>query len=133
MKGMIQKGDAFLSSLVDPSSSSEAHPVFAIADVSFWVLRDFGTCLMKRTDKMSVAVACVDATQMHPNHKRVIKTLGRAIKNFMTHNHFCPSGSHAQAHQLKKVVIWSLWKAGNSTVIPTKPKNTVVNPETTND
>jgi len=103
MKGIIQKGDSFLSSLVDPSSATEALPVFAVADVSFWVLRDFGTCLMKRTNELSVGAACVDATEMHPEHKRVIKTLGRAIENFMKRNHFWPSGSHGQAHQLKKV------------------------------
>lgn len=106
MKGIAQKGESFVSSMADPSTNGAGDflPIFAVADVSFWVLRDFGTMLMKRANERSTTGACLEIKEQYPKHKRTIKTLGSAIDNFMKSNGFwVTTGSHGNA--VPKVVV----------------------------
>jgi hypothetical protein len=65
-------------------SSPPMTPVFAVADASFFVLRDFGTSLMRREGaERSAAGAATEAIERYPKHKRVLRTLGTAIDGFM--------------------------------------------------
>ena len=84
MKSISQKSEGFILSMTDFSSQgSESLPVFAV-DLSFWVLRDFGTSLMRRSAKdQSASGACLEITDRYPKNKRVLKTLGTAIDNYM--------------------------------------------------
>jgi hypothetical protein len=85
MKNIAQRCESFVSGLSDLSlDGSESLPVFAVADVSFFVLRDFGTALMKLpSNEKSASGACLEIIEQYPKHKRVLKTLGVAIDNFM--------------------------------------------------
>ena len=86
MKSVIQKGETFVSSFMD--HAGEILPIFAVADVSFWVLRDFGTCLMKHEKDTSFAGACQEIIEKYPGRKRVIKTLCAAIDSYMRRGGF---------------------------------------------
>lgn len=96
MKAIGQKGEEFVTGLVDPSTvdAGETLPIFAVADISFWALRDFGTCLMKRGKQEKSAVgACRQVTEDYPKFKRIIKTLGSAIESFMKRHGYWSSSS----------------------------------------
>jgi histidyl-tRNA synthetase len=92
LRGISMSAQNYLSSLHGPASASafgasgaaSLSPVFAVADASFVVLRDFGTCLMKREAAEKSAIGAANETvERHPKHKRVIKTLGVAIDSYM--------------------------------------------------
>ena len=56
MKSVKLAAETYLSSLGEPNTSQgvlgmPGIPVFAASDLSFWVLRDFGTALMRRERK----------------------------------------------------------------------------------
>jgi len=81
MKSVAQRSELYLSSQL---SSSGPTPVFAVADLSFWVLRDFGTSLMRRERKDQSAMgACLEITEKYPKGKRPLKALAMAIDYFM--------------------------------------------------
>ena len=90
MKGIAQRGESFVLSMVDPISAGMGNiPVFAVADVSFWVLRDFGTCLMQHSEKdQNPTKVGLDMAEKHPRHKRALKTLCAAIDNYMRKHGF---------------------------------------------
>ena len=77
IKGVTQRSEAFLNTLAE--TPVRATPVFAV-NISFWELRDFGTCLMKQEHAAS---ASLEATKTYPKHKKVFKTLGLAIDSFL--------------------------------------------------
>lgn len=82
IKSVTQRSEAYLTSHLQTFSGTT--PVFAVADVPFWVLRDFGTSLMRRERKEQSAVgASVEATEAYPRGKRPLKTLASAIDMFM--------------------------------------------------
>lgn len=90
LKAISMSAQNYLSSLhgstsaLGSSGAASLSPVFAVADASFFVLRDFGTCLMKREAAEKSAIGAANETiEHHPKHKRVIKTLGVAIDSFM--------------------------------------------------
>lgn len=58
-------------------------PVFAVDDVSFWALRDFGTFLMQHESDQSAVPAYSDTAARYPKHKRSLKTLATAIDNYL--------------------------------------------------
>ena len=72
MKTVEMSATSYLASLKDSSSlggmGMSGVPVFAVADkVSFWVLRDFGTALMRRERKeQSAAGACREMIEKYP-------------------------------------------------------------------
>lgn len=114
MKVVIQKGEQFVSGMVDPSivDAGETLPIFAVADISFWALRDFGTCLMKRGyQERSTMGACRQVTEEYPNFKRIIKTLGGAIESFMKRNGYWSTSStatstgHLRNSQTRQVMV----------------------------
>ena len=116
MKVVIQKGEQFVSGMVDPSivDAGESLPMFAVSDISFWALREFGTCLMKRgCQERSAVGACREVTDTYPNFKRIIKTLGSAIENYMKRNGYwstttstsAPSGHHRVPSQNRQGLV----------------------------
>jgi len=98
MKSVAQRGEQFLSGMLDTSTvdASGRLSIFAVADISFWALREFGTCLMKRSrSERSATGACREVTEEYPKFKRIIKTLGLAIESFMKRNgYWMASGYH---------------------------------------
>ena len=83
LKSAAQRSESYLSSHLQTNSIGST-PVFAVADVPFWVLRDFGTALMRRERKEQSAVgASIEATEAYPKGKRPLKTLATAIDIFM--------------------------------------------------
>ena len=98
MKSVSQRGEQFLSGMLDTSTVDASGPlsIFAVADISFWALREFGTCLMKRSrSERSATGACREVTEEFPKFKRIIKTLGSAIESFMKRNgYWMASGYH---------------------------------------
>lgn len=81
IKGATQRSEAFLGPL-SGSQTAAGTPVFAV-NISFWELREFGTCLMKLGAKASAMGASHEITEKHPKHKKVFKTLGMAIDNLL--------------------------------------------------
>lgn len=78
IKGVTQRSEAYLSALTESQGTPlEATPVFAV-NISFWELRDFGTCLMRRGEYSAMG-ACQEVTETYPKHKKLFKTLGMAI------------------------------------------------------
>jgi hypothetical protein len=84
------------------SLSSSSTPVFAVADASFFALRDFGTCLMRRElAERSATGAANEVIERYPKYKRVIRTLGTAIDSFMRRQgywSFSGSASSSASH-----------------------------------
>lgn len=100
MKSVSQRGEQFIAGMIDPSSGDVGGnlPIFAVADISFWALRDFGTSLMKRSrSERSAAGACHEVTEVYPKFKRIIKTLGSAIESFMKKNGYWLASGHRSA------------------------------------
>lgn len=97
LKSVSQRSESYLSSHLKTNSSG-ATPVFAVADVPFWVLRDFGTALMRRERKEQSAVgASVEASEAFPKGKRPLKTLASAIDIFMKKRGIWEDGSRVQS------------------------------------
>lgn len=102
MKGISLSAESFLQGLNDPQSNVSAGagvPVFAVADASFWVVRDFGTALMRRENERSATGAVNEVIELHPKNKRVLKTLGIAIDNYMRQHGAWNGPSHSRHDQ----------------------------------
>ena len=81
MKSVAQRSELYLSSQMNASGAT---PVFGVSDLPFWVLRDFGTSLMRRERKDKSAVgASLEVTENYPKGKRSLKALAMAIDYFM--------------------------------------------------
>lgn len=107
MKSISMSAESFLSSLQDPGGMIGT-PVFAVADVSFWVLREFGTVVMRRESEQSAIGAANEVTEQHPKHKRVLKTLAIAIDNFLKrHGVWSNSKSHASDRGSVALLLYS--------------------------
>ena len=76
LKYISQRSEAYLESMVDSSSSQG--PVVVAAELPFWVLREFGSTLM-RNGESTATRASIETTEKYPKHKRVLKTLSIAI------------------------------------------------------
>jgi serine/threonine protein kinase len=99
MRSATQLAETYLSNLQDstsqPLASMEGVPVFAVSEVNFWVLRDFGTSLMRRERReQSASGACTETIDRYPKHKRVLKTLAMAIDNYMKRHGMWGSRDH---------------------------------------
>ena len=90
MRGITQRTESFVQSMVDPSDGAANDlPVFVVADVSFWCLRDFASHLMRTAEADQCSSnAYLKTIELHPSHKRSLKTLGSAIDSFMKRNGF---------------------------------------------
>lgn len=81
IKGITQRSEAYLGSQLNSSGPT---PVFAVSDVPFWVLREFGSSLMRRERKEQSALgAGTETIEKYPKGKRALKTLALAIDNLM--------------------------------------------------
>lgn len=91
MKSVTQRAESFVLSMLDQGTTGAAAnglPLFAVNDLPFWCLRDFGSNLMRRADEKNSNNACLETINLYPAHKRSIKTLGTAIDNYMKRNGF---------------------------------------------
>jgi hypothetical protein len=115
MKGVTQRAESFVLAMVDPrstrSSAASVLPVFAVYDVPFWCLRDFGSNLMRRPDERSSGYACTETINSHPAHKRSIRTLGGAIDNYMKRSGFWQGGGagNQTGHQSRREAVILLY------------------------
>lgn len=91
IRGIMQRAEGFVSTIGDPTLT-ESIPVFAVADLSFWCLRDFGTNLMKKNHDRCSSNACQETIDDYPSHKRGIKTLGSAIDGYMRRQGYWQAG-----------------------------------------
>ena len=92
MKSVQYSAESFLSSLPDPSYHSELGldgvPVFAVTELSFFIIREMGTEIMRReTSDWSCAGASQFMMERYPKHKRVLRNLSNAIDHFMKQSH----------------------------------------------
>ena len=74
-----QKAEAYIKNLAD--SRGDGTPLIA-SELQFWILREFGTCVMMREEHSSIA-ASNEIAEKYPQHKRVLKTLAMAIDYIM--------------------------------------------------
>lgn len=118
MKTIALSAESFIKGLQDSSrlgsTGVPSIPVFALADVSFWILRDFGTALMRRERKeQSATGACNEIIERHgAKHKRSLKTLGVAIDNYMRRCGLWSHGpgsdqSHSESSTLVSLLLYS--------------------------
>lgn len=114
LKNVSLRSESYLESLLRASSNNNSSArtkttsVFAV-QVSFWVLRDFGTCLMRRNGDASAFGASAEMTERYPKHKKVLKTLASAIDNVMKKNGFWNSreaARHSSSH-LATILLYS--------------------------
>ncbi|GKY90546.1 hypothetical protein MPSEU_000028300 [Mayamaea pseudoterrestris] len=91
MKTIGLLAENFLSSHHDSRAQStfgiQGWPVFAVSGVDFWILREFGTELMRHERvEQSPLKASNTIGQRYPEHSRALKTLASAIDNYMRRN-----------------------------------------------
>ena len=98
MKSVQYSAENFLSSLPDPSYHSEIGidgiPVFAVTELSFFMIREMGTEIMRReTSDWSSAGAGAAMMERYPKYKRILRNLSNAIDHFMklSHNFWNPT------------------------------------------
>lgn len=120
IKSISQRGEQFIAGMMDPSlvDAGATLPIFAVADISFWALRDFGTSLMKRSrSERSAAGACREMMEEYPMFKRIIKTLGSAIENFMKRNGYWTASGHQRITAIANSQETSWGRAGMITIL----------------
>lgn len=113
LKSVSQKSQAYLEAVYAPSAGTGAlphvalhgTPVFAV-HLSFWILREFGTSLMKRGEP-TASGASAELTEKYPRHKRLLKTLAMAIDNTMKRNGYWSSGKAAAKKPLLTIFLYS--------------------------
>ena len=83
IKSVSQRSEAYLNEMTETHMSApvQGTPVFAV-NLSFWELRDFGTCLMKN-EGSAMGASLEEITKTYPRHKKLFKTLCMAIDNLM--------------------------------------------------
>lgn len=106
-KVIVQRTDGFLSALVDPTlkKAGDPVPIFAVTEISFLELREFGTYLMKRESEHSTSNACIEVAELYPSSKRALKTLGAAIDSYMKRKGFWTSSSQARGKRLSVQIL----------------------------
>lgn len=89
MKSATMQAEEYISSMLEvKSTNSTGVPLFAVTDLTFFMLRDFGTELMRREAKdQSASGACATMIEKYPNHRRTWKTLSAAIDHYMKQRH----------------------------------------------
>lgn len=92
MKRIEFEAESFLSTFTE-DAGKHGIAVFAVADASFWALRDFGTNLMKsESQDLSANGAYLETAKRYPQFKRSLKTLSVALDNYMRRQgHWTPS------------------------------------------
>lgn len=118
MKTIALSAESFIKGFQESSKLASIGvstiPVFALVDVSFWILRDFGTALMQRERKeQSAAGTCNEMIERHgAKHKRSLKTLGLAIDHYMRRHGLWSHGpnsdlSHSESSALITLLLYS--------------------------
>lgn len=101
MRSIAQRAESCVTTM---ATNESVLPVFAVPDLSYWCLRDFGTHLMKRAQEPGqegCKAAILETTSSHPSHKRSLKTLGAAIDSYMKREGFWQGdGKHNKRHEV---------------------------------
>jgi hypothetical protein len=108
VKSISQRSEAYLDVMNGASTSSNPAPVVIASDLPFWVLREFGTTLMRRGEATALP-ASIETTERYPKHKRILKTLSMAIDSTMKkHGYWNEKGdSPSNKHDLFTVFLYS--------------------------
>jgi hypothetical protein len=115
LKSVKLSAESYLSSFYSGNQVGwEGVPVFAVNDVPFMALREFGSALMRREEReQSAAGAASEISEKYPKHKRSLKTLATAIDNYMRHRLVIWDGgssrslSHGGSSYLTTVLLYS--------------------------
>jgi hypothetical protein len=100
MRGITQRAESFVTTM---ATNENVLPVFAVADLSYWCLRELGTQLMKMSldHNEGCKSAILETTTSYPSHKRSLKTLGAAIDNYMKREGLWQGdGKHNKRHEV---------------------------------
>jgi hypothetical protein len=100
MRGVAQRAESFVKTM---ATNENVLPVFAVADLSYWCLRELGTQLMKMSpnQKEGCKSAILETTSSYPSHKRSLKSLGAAIDNYMKREGLWQGdGKHNKRHEV---------------------------------
>ena len=92
VKTVSQRYGTFINGLTEIplSNGSEGSQVIA-SGLPFWVLRDFGTFVMKNNDPSTIG-AGNEMAERYPKHKKVIKTLCTALDYLLRRHEIAGSG-----------------------------------------
>lgn len=95
LKSVSQRSEVYLDSMSDVDSS-----VVIASELPFWVLREFGTILMRRGGGESTAtMASMETTERYPRHKRILKTLATAIDATMKKHGYWTTATTSTHHK----------------------------------
>jgi len=100
-----QRCESYVTQLKDPGV--KGIPVFSV-HLSFWAIREFGTCLMRREHERSALGASAEITERYPNHKRDLKTLAVAIDNYMKRSGVWGTTSRDGKREISKSLVFIL-------------------------
>lgn len=108
IKSVTQRSESYLDSFLTDKSAAHATPVIAVP-LNFWILRDFGSCVMKQGQDGSAGVyaASAELTERHPKHKKVLKTLAMAIDGVMKKNGFWIGKDTNSSNELLTLFLYS--------------------------
>lgn len=85
MKSISVAAESYLSTFQDDSEMT----IFAAADLSFFILRDFGTALMRAFHNGKpdpAARAASEISDRNPKQRRTLKTFGSAVDSYLRRN-----------------------------------------------
>ena len=92
-KVLLQKSEMFVDGFLSSPKSMVVTPVFGM-NLPFWVLRDFGTFVMRRGrgGECSASGAAMECTELHPQHKKTLKALAMAVDSTMKRHGYWTGG-----------------------------------------
>lgn len=105
LKAVRQRCEGYIAQLKDPGT--RGIPVFSV-HLSFWIIREFGTCMMRREHERSALGASAEMIERYPNNKRDLKTLAIAIDNFMKRSGVWGSASRDGRRETSKSLVFIL-------------------------
>ena len=92
LKTISQRSEAYLENMTGSSTSNGT--VVIAADLPFFVLREFGTTLM-RSSETSASAASTETVERYPKYKRPLRTLSIAIDASMKNRGYWNSGNNS--------------------------------------
>lgn len=109
LKTLSQKSELYLDSLSAAHGSTLPVVVFGVV-LPFFVLRDFGTMVMRRCSigECSASGAALECTERYPQHKKALKALGMAMDTSMKrHGYWTGSAKDVTKQGLLTILLYS--------------------------
>lgn len=97
LKSVTQRSEAYMDSMAG-TAHGQRTTVIAV-NLSFWILRDFGTSLMRRSEP-TTSGALTEMTEKYPKHKKILKTVAVAVDSTMKTNGYW--GRNGEGAESKK-------------------------------